>query len=71
MEGLIEKVLRDFKASVESRPKGIYRTGNPAGPGTSMTDLPQTGTFGNESRRSELGYSGSVNPLATPPEVKR
>jgi uncharacterized membrane protein len=71
MEGLIEKVLRDFKASVESRPKGIYRTGNPAGPGTSMTDLPKTGTFGGESRKSELGFSGSGNPVTTPPPVKR
>jgi len=58
MEGLIEKVLRDFKASVESRPRGVksnIRAGSgKIGPGTEMTDLAATGTFG-----------------ITPPEVKR
>lgn len=48
MEGLIEKVLRDFKASVESRPRGgSIRSGSEKiGPGTAMTDLAATGTFG-------------------------
>lgn len=68
LEGLIEKVLRDFKASVESRPRGIYRTGNPAGPGTSMSDLRKTGTFGGSSAP---GISEAVNPVGFTPEVKR
>ena len=58
MEGLIEKVLRDFKASVESRPRGAQSAGRfgseKIGPGTAMTDLAATGTFG-----------------ITPPDVKR
>lgn len=55
MEGLIEKVLRDFKASVESRPRGVQGAGSETiGPGTAMTDLAATGTFG-----------------ITPPNVKR
>ena len=79
MEGLIEKVLRDFKGSVESRPAGAQghgsvRTGSAqTGPGTSMTDLPRTGTFGSDERRSELGFGGSVPPVeyTSPPEAKR
>ncbi len=56
MEGLIEKVLRQFKASVESRPRGVQGSSNSGrmGPGTAMTDLAATGTFG-----------------ITPPNVKR
>jgi|SRR6185369_1531068 uncharacterized membrane protein len=73
MEGLIEKVLRDFKASVESRPRGIYRKGNAAGPMSSMSQEARTGTFGDTSARSELGFRGSVNPVeyTAPPEAKR
>lgn len=52
MEGLIEKVLRDFKASVESRPfgtQGTVRTGTERiGPGRGMSDLAKTGTPGDE-----------------------
>jgi uncharacterized membrane protein len=79
MEGLIEKVLRDFKASVESRPhgaqgSGTIRTGSQKiGPGTEMNDVAKTGTFGAEQRRSELGFGGSKNPVeyTAPPEAKR
>lgn len=46
MEGLIEKVLRQFKASVESRPRGMQGSSERMGPGTAMTDLAATGTFG-------------------------
>jgi uncharacterized membrane protein len=62
MEGMIEKVLREFKASVESRPKGVQgvmRSGSEKiGPGTVMSELPKTGTFGAEPRFSEdpVGY---------------
>jgi len=75
MEGLIEKVLRDFKASVESRPPGAQgniRTGSgKIGPGTAMTDLPKTGTFGEEPRRIESRLGGLSNPMEAAPEVKR
>ncbi len=84
LEGVIEKVLRDFKASVESRPVGVQgssaniRTGiNQPGPGTNMTEMPKTGTFGSETRnsetrRSELGFEGSVPNVeyTRPPEAK-
>jgi uncharacterized membrane protein len=62
MEGMIEKVLREFKASVESRPKGaqgVTRSGSEKiGPGTVMTDFPKTGTFGEEPRfgTDPVGY---------------
>ncbi|HWR16356.1 MAG TPA: SRPBCC family protein [Terriglobales bacterium] len=77
MEGLIEKVLRQFKASVESRPAGVQnavRTGiSQPGPGTSMTDLPRTGTFGDEPQKIESRFGGSVHPAGYPnsPDVKR
>lgn len=79
MEGLIEKVLRDFKASVESRPSGAQgsaaiRSGSEKiGPGSEMADIAKTGTFGAELRRSELGFGGSVSPVeyTAPPEAKR
>jgi len=77
MEGLIEKVLRDFKASVESRPRGvpgvIYSEPEKIGPGTVMTDLPKTGTFGDDRRTSELSFGGSVPPIeyTAPPDAKR
>ena len=52
MEGLIEKVLRDFKASVESRPQGalgtLRRTATQLGPGMRVSELSRTGTFGQD-----------------------
>jgi uncharacterized membrane protein len=75
MEGLIEKVLRDFKASVESRPSGVQgniRSGSEKiGPGTEMTDIPRTGTFGAEPRSIEPRFGGNSSSITTPPEVKR
>jgi uncharacterized membrane protein len=77
MEGLIEKVLREFKASVESRPHGAQgnvRTGvTPPGPGTDMTDVPKTGTFGAEPRKIEPRFGGTVDPVGygSPPDAKR
>ena len=74
MEGLIEKVLRDFKASVESRPRGAQGTvrssSEKIGPGTAMTDMAKTGTFGDEPRRTEPRFGGPTNPI-TPSEIKR
>ena len=77
MEGLIEKVLRDFKASVESRPMGVQGAirsdSEKIGPGTVMTDLPRTGTYGDEPRKIETRISGSSAPTGfpAPPETKR
>jgi len=52
MEGLIEKVLRDFKASVESRPRGVQgairRTGTQPGPGLRVSEVSRTGTLGQD-----------------------
>jgi uncharacterized membrane protein len=74
MEGLIEKVLRDFKASVESRPRGVQgsiRSSADIGPGTDMTGLPKTGTFGTEPRSIEPRFGGTTSPVTTPPDLKR
>jgi len=80
MEGLIEKVLRDFKASVESRPVGVQgtsgtvRTGySQPGPGTNVSEIARTGTFGAEMQKSETSFGGSVPPVeyTSPPEAKR
>lgn len=77
MEGLIEKVLREFKASVESRPRGTQgavRMGSEKlGPGTVMTDLPKTGTYGDDARRAETRLGSTAKPVdyTIPPEVKR
>jgi len=75
MEGLIEKVLRDFKASVESRPPGVQgavrASSEKIGPGTAMTDLPRTGTFGDEPRSIDSRLGGLMNPMDTATEVKR
>jgi len=74
IEGLIEKVLRDFKASVESRPRGVQgsvRSRSDIGPGTEMTGLPKTGTFGAEPRNIEPRFGGTTSPVTTPPDVKR
>ena len=68
MEGLIEKVLRDFKASVESRPA---RRGSSEriGPGTVTPELAKTGTEdikepGCSDSADRVGFGG-------PSEVKR
>lgn len=74
MEGLIEKVLRDFKASVESRPHGVQgsiRCSSEIGPGTDMTELPKTGTFGAEPRGIEPRFGGTTSPVTTPQDLKR
>ena len=73
MEGLIEKVLRDFKASVEGRvagAQGSIRTGvTQPGPGSYRTDLPRTGTLGTSV---EQRFGGTTNPVDyRPPEAKR
>jgi uncharacterized membrane protein len=74
MEGMIEKVLRDFKASVESRPKGVQGAvrseSEKVGPGTATASLRKTGTFGEEPRRVETQF-GSLQEPSFPPEVKR
>jgi hypothetical protein len=77
MEGLIEKVLRDFKASVETRARGTegsVRTGvmHP-GPGARLDEIPRTGTFGAEPTKVEPRFGGTVNPVdyTTPPDAKR
>ena len=77
MEGLIEKVLRDFKASVESRPfgmRGAVRSDpDKIGPGTAMTDRPRTGTFGDLTRSTETRFMETGTPAGfpEPPEAKR
>ena len=75
MEGLIEKVLRGFKASVESRPQGVQggirSASEKIGPGTAMTDLPKTGTFGDEPRRIESRFGGATSPVQDFTESKR
>jgi uncharacterized membrane protein len=75
IEGLIEKVLREFKASVESRPRGaqgVRSSADQGGPGTNMTELPRTGTFGDQPRKIEPRFGGTVNPVdySRPPEAK-
>jgi uncharacterized membrane protein len=73
MEGMIEKVLRDFKASVEIRPKGaqaaVRNESEKFGPGTA-TSQRKTGTFGEEPRRVETQFGGMQEP-SFPAEVKR
>jgi uncharacterized membrane protein len=77
MEGLIEKVLRDFKASVESGMRG--REGSVAGgathpgPGPEWNEMPRTGTFGAEPTKTETRFQGTVNPVdyTSRPEGKR
>lgn len=77
MEGAIEKVLRDFKASLESRPAGVQGVtrsdSDKIGPGTVMTDLPRTGTYGDEPRKIVTRVCGSGTPAGfpSPPETKR
>ena len=79
MEGMIEKVLRDFKASVESRPwsaqgSAPMRTGSEKVVPTSVkTELPKTGTFGNESRQNEPRHGGTANAVdfTAPSDAKR
>jgi uncharacterized membrane protein len=70
MEGVIEKVLRDFKASVESRPRGLRTGVKQPGPGSQVTTFQRTGTYGDELHESRLG--GISNPMnAGPSDVKR
>ncbi len=73
LEGVIEKVLRDFKASVESRPRGAQGTvrasSEKIGPGTTVNELSRTGTFGEQPRSPEPRFSGAASPAST--EVKR
>ena len=76
MEGLIEKVLRGFKASVESRPLGaqgsnVRMSSEKVGPGTAMTGMAKTGTFGAPRHEVEPRFAGSATPGTSPPEVKR
>lgn len=79
LEGVIEKVLRDFKASVERRAAASsgnqsVRTGiTPPGPGTRMTDLPRTGTFGDDTKASDsrFGGTGASIDYSSPPDAKR
>jgi uncharacterized membrane protein len=77
MEGLIEKVLRDFKASVESRTYGVehgIRTGvTQPGPGPLRSDMPRTGTFGSDSAKIEPRFSGTAIPVdyTNPQDAKR
>jgi uncharacterized membrane protein len=76
MEGLIEKVLRGFKASVESRPRGAQssvRLGtNRPGPGVQVSETSRTGTFGDEPIHPESRW-GPTKPLdySSPPDAKR
>jgi uncharacterized membrane protein len=66
MEGMIEKVLRDFKASVESRPKemqGVVRgDAEKIRPGTATASLRKTRTFGEEAKTGTdpVGYSAEM-----------
>jgi uncharacterized membrane protein len=74
MEGMIEKVLRDFKASVESRPKGaqgvVRAESDKFAPSAATPSLRKTGTFGEEPRRVETQFGGLQEP-SFPAEVKR
>ncbi len=76
MEGLIEKVLRDFKASVESRPRGVQgstRTGTKyPGPGTQVSEASRTGTYGDDPiiDKTRFGVPSSAQHTA-PPDAKR
>jgi uncharacterized membrane protein len=77
-EGVIEKVLRDFKAALEGRrefesPRGVQTGSSSIGPGTQMTDTPRTGTFGDEPRTIEPRFGGTVTPVdyTAPPDAKR
>ena len=70
MELVIEKVLREFKAAMEQGSGRTVRTGNEKiWPGTEMSDLRGTGTYGGSSARTE-SFSGLANPMASPTERK-
>lgn len=76
MEGLIEKVLRDFKASVESRPRGaqgsVRRSGTQPGPGMRVSEISHTGTFGQDEPIDPQTRWSPEKPLApNASEVKR
>jgi uncharacterized membrane protein len=76
MEGLIEKVLRDFKASVESRPRGVQgsvRRGiSQPGPGVRVSETSRTGFLGDEPIDPQTRW-GTEEPLnySTPKDSKR
>ena len=74
LEGLIEKVLRDFKASVESRPQGaqgnVRASSEKVGPGTAMNEHAKTGTFGDLPRSVEPRFGPNPTP-SSPTDVKR
>ncbi|HVY92936.1 MAG TPA: hypothetical protein VHA14_09315, partial [Bryobacteraceae bacterium] len=74
-EGVIEKVLRDFKASVESRARGgqgaVRMSSEKIGPGTATADMAKTGTFGEQPHQVEPRFGASPRPATTPPEIKR
>ena len=77
MEGLIEKVLRDFKASVESRPRGVpgsvRRGATQPGPGTRVSEISKMGMFGTDEPIDPQTRWGTEEPLdySTPKDAKR
>src|SRR3954465_3122775 len=77
MEGLIEKVLRDFKASVESRSRGgqgrVRGGASQAGPGTRVSEVSKMGTFGADEPIDPQTRWGTEQPLdySSPNDLKR
>jgi uncharacterized membrane protein len=77
MEGVIEKVLRDFKGSVESRPHGVQgsvrRGTNRPGPGMQKSEMSRSGTYGDDPIQTEPRLAGAANPMdfTSPPDAKR
>ena len=76
MEGAIEKVLRDFKASVESRPRGVQgsvRRGlDQLGPGMQISEMSRSGTLGDEPiQETHLGTTTRPLEYTSPPDAKR
>jgi len=73
MEGIIEKVLRDFKASVESRPRGAQGSAaNRGSSGLRVSEASRTGTYGDEPIHPETRW-GVNTPLGSgnPSDAKR
>lgn len=77
LEALIEKVLRDFKASVENRQQetktGVRGSSEKIGPGFATPELAKTGTFGDESHSIGHRVAGTGTPPDQPaaPDIKR
>jgi uncharacterized membrane protein len=79
LEDVIEKVLRDFKASIESRSRSglesasLRYQSNLSGPGTQVRERARTGTFDSEPQKVEPRFGGTVNPVdyTSPPDAKR